>query len=263
MSTISLRNISLQFKVRRERSASLKEFLLRGKFIKSRNPVMEVVALDSLNLQIDEGERIGIIGHNGAGKSTLLRLLGGIYPPTSGELSVSGAVCSLFDFTLGFEPMASGRENIYYRGYLQGESPSQMQEKLEEIIEFSELGDFIDTPVRFYSSGMTIRLGFSIATSVEPDIFLVDECLTAGDTAFQEKAKRRMRELMDSCRVLVVVSHDIQTITEMCSRVIWMEHGRIKLDGPPEYVTSAYLQSMSCDSENTSTPGGNTLKQAS
>jgi len=171
-------------------------------------------------------------------------LLAGIYPPTGGDRSVEGKICSLFDISLGFEPEASGWDNITYRAYLQGESPASLKGKIKAIAEFTELGDFLNLPVRHYSAGMLMRLAFSIATAIEPEILLVDEVLAVGDLAFQKKAQARMKELMSSARIMVLVAHDLGTILNMCNRVIWMEHGVARMDGPAEQVVNAYITSV-------------------
>jgi ABC-type polysaccharide/polyol phosphate transport system ATPase subunit len=242
MVAIDLDCVNLEFTVRRYKRLSLKEFLVRGMFAKSANPVIHVHALQNVSLRVDEGERVGVIGHNGAGKSTLLKLLAGIYPPTSGSRSVRGRISSLFDITLGFEQDASGWENIYYRSYLQGETPQSVKGKVQEIAAFSELGEFLDMPVRYYSAGMMIRLAFAIATAIEPEILIVDEVLAVGDLAFQQKATERIRGMMAQARLMVIVSHDLDRLKQLCSRVIWMDHGHVKMDGPPAAVVAAYQQ---------------------
>ena len=170
MSLIELNDVGLLFHVRRLGRISFKEYLLQGLFRPSKKNSFEVQALEHIDLTVKEGERLGIIGHNGAGKSTLLKLLAGIYPPTSGTRRVRGQISSLFDIALGFEHEASGWENIKYRGYLQGETPKSIQAKMQAIADFSELGEFLDMPVRYYSAGMMVRLAFSIATAIEPEI---------------------------------------------------------------------------------------------
>jgi ABC-type polysaccharide/polyol phosphate transport system ATPase subunit len=193
-----------------------------------------------VSLRVGEGERVGIIGHNGAGKSTLLKLLAGIYPPTTGSRTVVGRISSLFDITLGFEQDASGWENIYYRSYLQGETPQSVKSKVQEIAEFSELGEFLDMPVRYYSAGMMIRLAFAIATAIEPEILIVDEVLAVGDLAFQQKATQRIRAMMEQARLMVIVSHDLDRLRDLCSRIVWMDHGQVKMDGRPADTVAAY-----------------------
>jgi ABC-type polysaccharide/polyol phosphate transport system ATPase subunit len=244
MARIELENISLTFRVRQHRRVTLKEFLVKQMFRSSVNPLIEVRALRSVSLQINEGERLGIIGSNGAGKSTLLKLLAGIYPPTSGKRKVEGQISSLFDLALGFEMDASGWENIHYRSYLQGETPRDVRAKSQSIADFSELGEFLDMPVRYYSAGMLVRLAFSIATAIEPEILLVDEVLGAGDMAFQHKAQQRMRDMMARAQLIVMVSHDLQSIARLCDRALWMDHGELRLAGPSASVIAAYTASV-------------------
>lgn len=241
MAKIELRDISLTFRLRQARRLSLKEYLLNRMFMQQNNPIIQLHALDGINLHATDGDRIGIIGHNGAGKSTLLKLLAGIYPATRGTRNVQGRICSLFDITLGFEPDATGRENITYRGFLQGETPKSLNAKIDGIAEFCELGEFLDTPVRYYSAGMAVRLAFSIATAIEPEILLIDEVLGVGDLAFQLKARQRMKEMMANASLMVMVSHDLQSIKSMCNRVVWLEHGRVVAEGAAEEVVDAYV----------------------
>jgi ABC-type polysaccharide/polyol phosphate transport system ATPase subunit len=232
--------VSLTFRVRASGHITLKEFLLRRMFRRSVNPVIKVRALQDVNLQIGEGERVGILGHNGAGKSTLLKLLAGIYPPTKGELHVEGRISSLFDIVLGFEPEATGWENMAYRAYLQGETPRSLKPKMDAIAEFSELGDFLKMPVRYYSAGMMIRLAFSIATAIEPQILLIDEVLSVGDLSFQNKARQRMKDMMAKAQLIVMVSHDLASLINMCDRAVWLDHGRIRQQGPTPEIVAAY-----------------------
>jgi ABC-type polysaccharide/polyol phosphate transport system ATPase subunit len=244
MAYIRLDNLSLTFRVRQHRRMGLKEFLLQRLLRPRSNPWMKIRALLNLNLEFREGERVGVIGHNGAGKSTLLKVLAGVYPPTRGQVHVQGQISSLFDLFVGFEPEASGWENIAYRGYLQGETPASIRQKANAIAEFSELGDFLDTPVRYYSSGMAVRLALSIATAVDPEILLVDEVLSAGDMAFQQKARGRMHEMINKARLIVMVSHDLEALPRFCERVIWMDHGTVRMDGPTRSVIDAYANEM-------------------
>jgi len=240
MPSIDINAASLTFTVRQNRNVSLKEYLVKGLFRRSVNPAVAVHALSDVSLSAREGDRIGIIGHNGAGKTTMLKMIAGIYPPTRGECRVEGRICSLFDITLGFEQDASGWENIEYRSYLQGESPATLRKKMAGIGEFSELGDFLNFPVRNYSAGMRMRLAFSIATAADPEVLLIDEVLAVGDMAFQMKARARMKELMSASRLMVVVSHDLSTIQETCTRVLWMKRGRVEMAGDPAAVVQAY-----------------------
>ncbi|MCI0464829.1 MAG: ABC transporter ATP-binding protein [Gemmataceae bacterium] len=244
MARIHLDNVSLTFQLRQLARVTFKEFVVRRLFKKSRNPLKEVPALKGLNLEIREGERVGIIGHNGAGKSTLLKVLASIYPPTEGKITVEGNVSSLFEISLGFEQEATGWENIYYRGYLQGETPQSIRPKVQPIAEFSELGHFLDMPVRYYSSGMKVRLAFSIATAIDPEILLIDEVLSVGDMAFQQKARERMQDMMAKARLIVVVSHEMHSIRQLCHRAVWMDHGHIRMTGAPDEVIEAYRRSV-------------------
>jgi ABC-type polysaccharide/polyol phosphate transport system ATPase subunit len=220
----------------------LKEYLLHGFFRRRKENWLEVRALEEINLRIKEGERVGVVGSNGAGKSTLLKLLAGVYPPTGGTREVRGQISSLFELSLGFEMDASGWENIMYRGYLQGETPRSIREKMQSIAEFSELGRFLDMPIRYYSSGMLVRLAFSIATAINPEVLLLDEVLAAGDASFQAKAVARMRGLISSARAVVIVSHDLASLERLCDRVLWLDRGRIRMDGPTREVIAAYRQ---------------------
>ena len=244
MARIELENVNLTFRIRQERGIRLKDFILKGLFLSSRNPIMEVRALQDINLCIEQGERIAFIGHNGAGKSTMLKMLAGIYHPSSGRRIVEGRISSLFDIALGFEQEANGWENIAYRSYLQGETPASVRAKKLEIAEFSELGDFMNMPVRYYSAGMMVRLAFSIATAIEPEILLVDEVLSVGDLAFQHKARERMRQMMAKAHLLIVVSHDLDSLPHICDRAVWLDHGRIRMMGGCSEVVNAYRVAM-------------------
>jgi len=244
MCLIKLEDVGLRFHVRCLDRISLKEYLLDGFFRGNKKSTIEVQALDGINLTVNEGDRLGIIGHNGAGKSSLLRLLAGVYPPTAGCRQVHGQICSLFDISLGFEQDASGWDNIFYRGYLQGETPRTIRTKVQPIAEFSELGEFLDMPVRYYSTGMRVRLAFSIATAIEPEILIIDEVLSAGDMTFQVKARERMKTLMSSARAVIVVSHDLATLKLMCDRVLWLDHGKIRMLGSAAEVIEAYSEQL-------------------
>lgn len=245
MARIELDDVSLHFRVRQKRQVTLKEYLIHHLYRRSVNPYVEVRALDRVDLSLREGDRIGIVGHNGAGKSTLLRVLAGVYPPTSGKRVVDGRICSLFDLTLGFELESTGWENIHYRGFLLGETPKSIAAKQNDIAEFTELGDFMNMPVRHYSAGMMVRLAFAISTAVEPEVLLVDEVLGAGDRAFQVKARERMSALMRNARVMVMVSHDMESLARICQTGIWLDHGRVKKAGPMAEVIDAYVAGSS------------------
>jgi ABC-type polysaccharide/polyol phosphate transport system ATPase subunit len=244
MKLIELDKASLHFHVRCQGRTSLKDYLLNGLFSGRTQTTIEVKALDGIDLTVEQGERVGIIGHNGAGKSTLLKLLAGIYPPTAGTRKVTGRVSSLFDISLGFEPEANGWDNIRFRSYLQGETPQSVEDRLQAIADFSELGEFLDMPVRFYSSGMLVRLAFSVATAIEPEILIVDEVLSAGDISFQVKAQKRMQDLISHAQAVVVVSHDLDSLKQLCTRLLWLDHGRLRMSGPAAVVVPAYLAHM-------------------
>lgn len=214
------------------------------KFERKKEELQDVHALKNFNLQIKEGERVGVIGFNGAGKSTLLRAIAGLYPIKTGTIETSGNIRSMFELTLGFDMESTGRENILYRGLMLGSTPKEVREQEQKIIDFAELGEFIDYPIRSYSSGMLVRLAFAISTSVQGDILLIDEVLSAGDINFQKKAKARMTSLMEKAKILVLVLHDMSTIKEICNRTILMDHGEIIADGRPDEVVKEYYSRM-------------------
>ncbi len=245
MASIQVENLSLAFHRRWAAGRTLKEMVF-GSFRRKRpdRPADDVEALRGVTFAVREGERLGVIGHNGAGKSTLLRVLAGVYRPSSGVCRIEGRVSSLFDISLSFEPDANGWQNILYRGYLQRESPRSIRSKAASIAEFSGLGPALDMPVRYYSSGMLVRLAFSISTAIEPEILLVDEVLGAGDLGFQEKARARMRELIGRARVIVLVSHDLTSLSQLCDRVLWLDHGKVRQLGQPAPTVAAYRDSM-------------------
>ena len=242
MSLIEINGVDLIFKVWREKK--IKDILIPGsRKFNSFGTDGTVHALKNLNLTIRDGERLAIIGHNGAGKSTLLKTLAGIYPPTTGSLRGEGRISSMFELATGFEMESNGWDNIYLRGLMLGESPEEIKDKMLEIAEFSELGEFLNMPVKYYSSGMFVRLAFSVSTAIHPDILLLDEVVAAGDAEFLQKANRRMHEMVDISKIMVLVTHSMDSALEMCNRCIWMERGEIMMDGTPEEVTRAYLSS--------------------
>jgi lipopolysaccharide transport system ATP-binding protein len=202
---------------------------------------LSIEALKNIDLQIVAGDRIGIVGHNGSGKSTLLRLLSGVYEPSSGKITRSGSVSSLVDISLGINGENTGRENIYLRGKLMGLTKKEIEEKIDEIIEFSELGDYINLPVRIYSSGMLLRLAFSVSTSITADILIMDEWLSVGDGAFAERSSQRLRNLVDESEILVIASHTRELLEETCNKIVWLEHGLIRKVGPTQEILSEYF----------------------
>lgn len=207
-------------------------------------PAQYVSALRSINIEIQQGERVALIGHNGSGKSTLLRAMAGIYPLASGSIRVSGKLGVLLELGLGFEPEATGRENIYYRGMAMGYSRRVLARHEKEIVAFCGLGDFIDLPVRTYSAGMYVRLAFAISTAFSPEVLLVDEVFGAGDTAFAQKAVARMQDIVRQSGIFVIATHDLDLVERVCSRAIWLETGRIVADGPTDSVVSEFKARM-------------------
>ena len=230
MALISLKNVSVSFPIYGAGSASLKKTLASsvtgGRFGKETG-INVVQALSNINLELKSGDRLGLVGHNGAGKSTLLRALAGVYEPSAGEFVRQGTVASLIDPALGIEPDASGVENIMLRGLVMGLSKRQIDDLTPDICEFSGLGEYVNMPVRTYSTGMLMRLAFSISTSVEADILLMDEWLSVGDADFTAKAEQRMKDVVAKSGILVLASHSPELIAKECNRVIHLEHGRI------------------------------------
>lgn len=243
MARIVLDKVDLEYPLRDQR-ISLKEYLLKGVFRKTLTERPKVVrALNEVSITIGEGERVGIVGRNGAGKSTILRTIAGVYPTSRGLCDVQGSICSLFDIMLGFEPEASGWENIRFRSYLQGATPKEVDQRLKGIGEFTELGSFLDLPIRCYSSGMAIRLAFAIATSTEPEILLLDEFLATGDIGFFKKAEQRMRDFLDRAKIAVIVSHNLEFLKKNCQRVLWLDQGQVCADGPAAEIVKQYIES--------------------
>ncbi len=245
---LELLDVTRRFIKRRERSRSFQDRFLR--LLSRRNVEQEEFwPLDGVSLTLARGECLGIIGPNGSGKSTLLKLVSGILPPTAGEMIVRGRVCSLLELGAGFHPDLTGRENIYLNGSIYGLSRAQMNERIDRIIDYAELGDFIDTPVRHYSSGMYVRLGFAVAIHTDPDLLLVDEVLAVGDTTFQHKCLTSIRQLQAAGVTMILVSHDLASIQSICSRAIWIRHGKVQSDGPPLDVTLDYLSQLSAEED--------------
>lgn len=243
MSEIILDQVNLVFKVWREKK--IKDILIPGsRKFNTYESDGTVHALKNLSLKIQDGERVAIIGHNGAGKSSFLKMVAGIYPPTSGQLRVEGRISSMFELATGFEMESSGWDNIYLRGLMLGETPASIKSKMREIGEFSELGEFLNMPVKYYSSGMFLRLAFSISTTIQPDILLLDEIVAAGDAAFLEKAKRRLDDMINTAKIMVYVTHSMAQAEALCNRCLWLERGVLMMDGPVKEVTSAYMNSI-------------------
>jgi lipopolysaccharide transport system ATP-binding protein len=213
-------------------------------FGERENLVNYVHALRDITLKVKNGSRLGIVGHNGAGKTTLLRVLSGIYPPTSGNIATTGNISSLTDFTLGMDPNASGLKNIEFRLVFMGFSFSEARKATDAIVDFSELGDFINLPVRTYSTGMFLRLAFAISTHFTPDILILDEVIGAGDEAFRAKAKARLEKLISLSRIVILSSHDLGAIKEYCDTAILMKQGEITANGSPQEVIQEYTKNI-------------------
>ena len=245
MASIKFNNVSVDIPIYNANSRSLKNKFIKtatvGKLGHDNTGNIIVNVLQDLNFKLNKGDRVGLLGANGAGKSTLLRVLSGVYRPTKGNMVSSGNVVSLIEISLGIDQEATGRENIFLRGALLGISNKVLKDKIDEIISFSELNEFIDMPVRTYSTGMHLRLAFSISTIVKPEILLMDEWLSVGDESFKQKADARLSELVNSTDIFVIASHSRELIEKNCNRVILLKNGKIDCDGTPEKVCSAYF----------------------
>lgn len=247
MACIKLKDVGVEFAIYNAHSRSIKNRVLNvatgGKIEHQDGGIVRVQALRGINLKIGNGERVGLVGHNGAGKTTMLRLLSKIYRPTSGSLTILGEPTSLINISLGIDPEATGRENIRLRGAMMGMSKNEIQGHMAAIANFADLGDFLDLPLRTYSSGMQLRLAFAVSTTVHPEILIMDEWLSAGDENFAHKADARLREVVDSTKILILASHSQELLRRNCTRLIWMEHGTIKMDGEFDDVAPHYFGS--------------------
>ncbi|MGQ9617548.1 MAG: ABC transporter ATP-binding protein [Candidatus Aminicenantia bacterium] len=246
MEVIKLENVSKVYKrfSQRHRFATLKSAIVKGTLLKDINPDLYFPALQNINVSVEEGKTLGVIGANGSGKSTLLKLIAGITKPTTGRIEVKGRVSALIELGTGFHPEISGRENVYINGVMLGLTKKEISEKFDEIVKFAELEDFIDEPVKTYSSGMYMRLGFAVAINVNPDILLIDEVLAVGDASFIPKCLEKIAEFKKKKRTIVFVSHALDTITSICDEVLWLKKGMIQLIGDPKRVVDAYIQDV-------------------
>lgn len=238
MEIIKAENVSMRFRLSADRITSMKEYVVR--MLTGRLQYKDFWALRNVSFSVEKGEVLGVIGHNGAGKSTLLKVISGILRPTEGSVTVQGNIVPMLELGSGFDFDMTGRENIFLNGAILGYSKEFLTAKYQEIVDFSELGDFIDEPLRNYSSGMMMRLAFSIATVVEPEILIVDEILAVGDADFQAKSKRRMMELMSGGTTVLLVSHTLSQVREMCDKVLWIEHGQVQGYGEAKVLCDAY-----------------------
>lgn len=240
--SIKLRNVDLFYSSLSLQRSSLKSAVLS--LWKKRERLADVHALKDISLDIQSGERVALLGRNGAGKSTFLKMLAGLYPIRNGEREVNGSIRSLLELSLGFESEATGRENILYRGLMLGLSPKAVRAQADEIVEFAELGEFIDYPIKSYSAGMLVRLAFAITTTLQGDILLLDEILGAGDFAFMQKAQQRVMSLVDQARIVVFATHDWGAAQSFCTRGLVFEKGRLIFDGAVSEAIEAYKTSL-------------------
>lgn len=237
---VSVQDVSVTYRTTFERTPTLKQAVVR--LGRGERAVREVQALKNVSFVVPEGTALGIVGANGAGKSTLVRTLGGILPPTSGRIEVHGRISALLALGVGFNPNLSGHENVVLGGLASGLNKKQVEARADEIAEFAELGDFMDLPIRTYSSGMRSKLAFAVSVHMDPDILMIDEALSAGDAKFKKKAADKMHELMSSARALFLVSHALGSIKDLCNRAIWLHKGELMLEGEPEQVIAAYTK---------------------
>jgi ABC-type polysaccharide/polyol phosphate transport system ATPase subunit len=244
---LCLRNLSVEFPIYQGSYPSLKKRLLaassRGNLARDQAARINVRALNDITVDIRDGDRVGLIGYNGAGKTTLLKVLAGIYSPTRGQIYALGRISSLFEVTVGFNPDATGRENIILRGMYMDVHPREMRARIEEIAAFTELGAYLDMPVRTYSAGMSVRLAFAVSTCIPPEILLMDEWISAGDARFLEKAHKRMTDLIGGSSIMVLASHSMPLLREWCNRGILLEQGRIVVDGSLDDAIAAFQRS--------------------
>ncbi|VWB95349.1 sugar ABC transporter ATP-binding protein [Burkholderia lata] len=244
MAYIELKNVTLDLPIYDVQGRSLKKQVMRmgrrNRIAEGSDGVIVVRALDDVNVRFERGDRIGLIGHNGAGKSTLLRVMAGIYPPTGGSVSRSGKAVPLLDISLGMDENSTGMQNIRLRGLLLGMSDAEIRKKQHDIAEFCELGDYLDLPIRTYSSGMRVRLAFAVSTAVDAEILLLDEVMGVGDASFMHKAEARLADLHSRAEIVVLAMHSNSEIRKVCNKALWMERGRIRAFGPADEVVSQY-----------------------
>ncbi|MBO5509054.1 MAG: ABC transporter ATP-binding protein [Lachnospiraceae bacterium] len=235
---IELKNVGMCFNLSKEKVDSLKEYFI--KLVKKELHYSEFWALKDVNLTVKKGQRLGVLGLNGAGKSTLLKVISGVFRPTTGSINVNGVIAPMIELGAGFDMQYTGAENIYLYGAVLGYPRKLMDEKFDEIVEFSELGDFIDVPLKNYSSGMKVRLGFAIATIVKPDVLILDEVLSVGDAKFKKKSEKKILSMIEGGTTVLFVSHNADQIKRICDTAIILEHGRLIADGPVDEVLAQY-----------------------
>ncbi len=232
----------MEFNLSQEKTDNLKEYVI--KFLKKELMYQSFWALQDVSFEVKKGDKLGVLGLNGAGKSTLLKLISGVMKPTNGNIELNGRISPLLELGAGFDPSYTGRENIFLNGAMLGYPKEFIESKFDEIVEFSEIGDFIDVPLKNYSSGMVARLGFSIATVVEPQILILDEVLSVGDAKFKEKSENRMKSLLNQDVTVLFVSHSIDQVRRLCNKAIWLEKGKLIMQGSVEEVSEKYEQSI-------------------
>jgi ABC-type polysaccharide/polyol phosphate transport system ATPase subunit len=241
MSSVQVKDLTIKFRVYHDRSPSLKDYFANFFKRQAASSFSDFWAVKGVTININAGDRLGIVGHNGAGKSTLLKAICRVYESSEGSISVNGRIAPLLEIGAGFHPEFTGRENIYLNGAILGFSKLQLKAIEPEVIAFAELEEFIDTPVKYYSTGMYMRLAFSLATAMHPDILVLDEIFAGGDATFMAKAKARMHSLIDKADIMIMVSHDHLLIQSLCNRVIWLDHGKLIADGKPDEIVNQYL----------------------
>ncbi len=239
---IKIDNVSMKFNLAIEKDFSLKQAFVNIFTQKKKKKNDDFWALKNVSFTVDKGEVVGLIGSNGAGKSTLLKVVSGVMKPTSGKVTVDGVISPMIELGAGFDGNLTARENIYLNGAILGYSKKFLNEKFDEIVEFSELKDFLDVPVKNFSSGMTAKLAFSIATIVNPEILIVDEILSVGDIKFQEKSKHKMMEMIEGGTTVLYVSHSLQSIKDLCTKVVWLEHGKVVKIGDTNKICDEYYK---------------------
>ena len=246
MALVSLRNVTVSFPIFNQHTRSIKNavFTRLGGRLADHAGTVHVNALSGVSLELRDGDRLGLVGHNGAGKTTFLRVVAGVYPPVSGEVVVDGKVSSYTDITLGMDFEATGWQNIIFRCIFLGMTFAEAERLAPSIAEFSELGEYLDLPVRTYSSGMFVRLAFAISTAAQPDIVIMDEMIGAGDQQFIEKAQKRVKEMLARARIMILASHSEVIVRHFCNKVAWMEKGSVKLMGPTDEVLPTYYASL-------------------
>lgn len=237
---VSVENVTMKFNMSKEKVDSIKEYFV--KLLKRQLMYTEFTALEDVSFEIKKGEVFGIVGLNGSGKSTTLKIVSGILKPTRGEVKTNGSISPLIELGAGFDHDLTARENIFLNGYVLGYSKDYIKEKFDSIVEFSELEEFLDVPIKNFSSGMIARLGFAVATVVRPDILIVDEILSVGDYKFQEKCEKRISDMMAGGTTVIIVSHSIEQIERLCDRVLWLEKGKVKMIGETKDVCEKYQE---------------------